>query len=158
VKHIGARATEIQTFDRASILIPNSELVSSAVQNWFYKGRLGRVRVPVGVSYGSDPEQVRDILLDCAKRHPGVSSYPEATVNWKDFGDSSLDFELRVFVGDYQKAYTIRSELRFAIFKAFKDAGVEIPFPQRDLHIRPDATPVDAVVAPEDDGGRGKDE
>ncbi len=158
VKHIGARATEIQTFDRASILIPNSELVSSAVQNWFYKGRLGRVRVPVGVSYSSDPEQVRDILLDCARRQPGVSSHPEATVNWKEFGDSSLDFELRAFVENYKQAYRIRSELRFAIFKAFKDAGVEIPFPQRDLHIRPGDTSVDGVVAPEDDGRREKDE
>jgi potassium efflux system protein len=158
VKHIGARATEIQTFDRASILVPNSELVSSAVQNWFYKGRLGRLHVAVGVSYGSDPEQVRDILLDCAKQHPAVSSYPAATVNWKEFGESSLDFELRAFVSDYEHAYTVRSELRFAIFKAFKDAGVEIPFPQRDLHMRPDGTPVDGVVAPEHDRRRAADE
>jgi small-conductance mechanosensitive channel len=136
VKHIGARATEIQTFDRASILVPNSELVSSAVQNWFYKGRRGRLRVAVGVSYGSDPEQVRDILLDCAKKHPSISSYPAASVRWTDFGESSLDFELRAFVKNIDDSYEVRSDLRFAIFKAFKDADVEIPFPQRDLHIR----------------------
>jgi small-conductance mechanosensitive channel len=158
VKRIGARATEIQTFDRASVIIPNSELVSSAVQNWFYKGRLGRLRVAVGVSYGSDPEQVRDILLDCAKQHPSISSNPATTVLWKDFGESSLDFELRAFVGDYADAYKIRSELRFAIFKAFKDAGVEIPFPQRDLHIRSDGTPVNGVVGPEHDMRREQDE
>jgi potassium efflux system protein len=158
VKHIGARATEIQTFDRASILVPNSELVSSAVQNWFYKGRLGRLRVAVGVSYGSDPEQVRDILLDCAKKHPSISSHPAASVRWTDFGESSLDFELRAFVRNYDDAYAIVSDLRFAIFKAFKAAGVEIPFPQRDLHIRPDGTPVNGVVAPEQDSQRQQDE
>ncbi len=151
VKRIGARATEIQTFDRASVIIPNSELVSSAVQNWFYKGRLGRLRVAVGVSYDSDPEQVRDILLDCAKQHPSISSNPATTVLWKDFGESSLDFELRAFVRNYADARTIVSDLRFAIFKAFKAAGVEIPFPQRDLHIRSDGTPVDGAVVQKND-------
>jgi small-conductance mechanosensitive channel len=158
VKRIGARATEIQTFDRASVIIPNSELVSSAVQNWFYKGRLGRLRVAVGVSYDSDPEQVRDILLDCAKQHPSISSNPAATVLWNDFGESSLDFELRAFVRNYNDARTIVSDLRFAIFKAFKAAGVEIPFPQLDLHIRPDGTPVNGVVAPENDIRRKQNE
>jgi len=158
VKHIGARATEIETFDRASILIPNSELVSSAVQNWFYKGRLGRVRVDVGVSYGSDPEQVREILLDCAKQHPSVSSYPAPSVLWTEFGDSSLDFELRAYVRNYENAYHVRSDLRFAIFKAFKDAGVQIPFPQRDLHIRSEGISENPADAPDGDRRKEKDE
>jgi potassium efflux system protein len=140
VKNIGARATEIQTFDRASILIPNSELVTSAVQNWFYKSKLGRLRVNVGVSYGSDPEQVRDLLLDCAKNHSSISTFPAASVRWTDFGESSLDFQLRAYIRDVDDSYTVRSDLRFAIFKAFKDAGVRIPFPQRDLHVRPKGT------------------
>ncbi len=141
VKHIGARATVIQTFDRSSVFVPNSELVSSAVSNWFYRSRLGRLRMAVRVSYGSDPERVRDILLTCARQHPSISSYPAPKVLWMDFGESSFDFELRAFVRDYDDAVTIRSDLRFAVFKAFKDAGVEIPFPQRELHIRPDGTP-----------------
>jgi potassium efflux system protein len=150
VKRIGVRATEIRTFDRASVIIPNSELVSSSVQNWFYRGRLGRLRVAVSVSYGSDPEQVRDILLDCARQHTSISSNPAATVLWMDFGESSLDFELRAFVRDYSDSRTIVSDLRFAIFKAFKAAGVEIPFPQLDLHILPDGTPVNGVVVQKD--------
>jgi small-conductance mechanosensitive channel len=154
VKHIGARATVIRTFDRASVIIPNSELVSSAVQNWFYRDRLGRVRVLVGVSYDSDPEQVREILLDCARQHPSVSSDPAITVRWKDFGESSLDFELRAFVTDYASARTVVSDLRFAIFEAFKAAGVEMPFPQRDLHILPgDLTVPGASRRYEDQGG-----
>ena len=147
VKNIGARATEVQTFDRASILIPNSELVTSAVQNWFYKNRLGRLRLDVGVSYGSDPEQVRDILLDCAKQHPSISNFPAAQVRWLNFGDSSLDFQLRAYVRNYDDAYSIRSDLHFAIFKAFKDAGIVIPFPQRDLHIQPDGIPTGGSAA-----------
>jgi small-conductance mechanosensitive channel len=161
VKRIGARATEIQTFDRASVIVPNSELVTSAVQNWFYKSRLGRLRVDVGVSYGSDPEQVRDILLDCAKKHSSISSFPAASVRWTDFGDSSLDFQLRAYIGNVDDSYEVRSALRFAIFKAFKEAGVVIPFPQRDLHVRPDGSPVsssatadDRDAPPDDDGAK----
>ena len=157
VKHIGARATEIQTFDRASVIVPNSELVTSAVQNWFYKSRIGRLRVNVGVSYGSDPEQVRDILLDCAKKHPSISSYPATSVRWTDFGESSLDFQLRAYVGNVDDSYEVRSDLRFAIFKAFKEAGVEIPFPQRDLHIRADGTPTGGSAVKNLDIERDKD-
>jgi len=140
VRHIGPRATEIETFDRASIIIPNADLVTSAVQNWFHKNRIGRVRVAVGVGYGSDPERVRDILLDCAATNESVMTSPEPRVCWMDFGDSSLDFELRAYIGNYANALIIRSALRFAIFKALKDAGIEIPFPQRNLHIRSDDT------------------
>jgi small-conductance mechanosensitive channel len=140
VKRIGARATVIRTFDRSTVIVPNSELVSSAMTNWFYSSRLGRLRVPVRVSHRSDPERVRDILLACARQHPAVSRYPAPKVLWTEFAESSLDFELRVFVRDCDNAVTLRSDLRFAIFKAFKDAGVEIPVPQRDLHIRSEDT------------------
>ena len=135
VKHIGVRATEIETFDRASIIVPNSEFVSSSVQNWFHRNRLGRIRVPVGVAYGSDPEQVRAILLDCANRNPAVIPHPAPEVVWTEFADSSINFELRAYLKDYDNALRKRSELRFAIFKALKDAGVVIPFPQRDVHM-----------------------
>jgi small-conductance mechanosensitive channel len=135
VKHIGVRATEIETFDRASIIVPNSEFVSSSVQNWFHRNRIGRIRVPLGVAYGSDPEQVRTILLDCAKQNPGVLPHPAPEVVWTEFAESSIDFELRAYLKDYDHALRQRSELRFTIFKALKDAGVVIPFPQRDVHM-----------------------
>ncbi|MCA9284459.1 MAG: mechanosensitive ion channel family protein [Phycisphaerales bacterium] len=147
VKHIGPRATEIETFDQASIIIPNADLVTSPVQNWFHKNRTGRVRVAVGVGYGSDPEQVRKILLDCAAKNESVMTFPEPQVRWMDFGDSSLDFELRAYIGNYDRALVVRSDLRFAIFRALKDAGIELPFPQRDLHIRSDDTKGDRPPA-----------
>jgi len=139
VRNIGARATEIETFDRSSILVPNAELVTGSVENWFYKRRRGRIRINVGVSYKSDPEQVRKILLDCAAELVNVVNYPYAPrVRWLEFGNSSLDFELIAFITDIDNAATTRSDLHFAIFKAFKSAGIEIPFPQRDLHIKSD--------------------
>ncbi|MFC2953236.1 DUF3772 domain-containing protein [Marinicaulis aureus] len=136
VKKISVRSTEIETFDRSSIIVPNSEFISSTVTNWTHKDRLGRITVPVGVSYGSDPEQVKEILLQCAHDHPQIVSYPEPFVTWMDFGASSLDFELRAYLADISKGLTVRTELRFAIFKAFTDAGVEIPFPQQDVYIK----------------------
>ncbi len=136
VKKISVRSTEIETFDRSSIIIPNSELISSAVTNWTHKNKLGRITVPVGVSYGADPEKVRDILLKCATDHSMIVSYPEPFVTWMDFGASSLDFEIRGYLGDISKGLQVRTELRFAIFKALAEAGIEIPFPQRDVHVK----------------------
>ncbi|MBT8473261.1 MAG: mechanosensitive ion channel [Marinicaulis sp.] len=141
VKKISVRSTEIETFDRSSIIVPNSELISSSVTNWTHKDRMGRIIVPVGVSYGSDPEQVKAILMKCAEENEFIVSYPEPYIVWKDFGASSLDFELRAFLGDVSKSLQVRSELRFAIFAALAEAGVEIPFPQQDVYIKsmPDA-------------------
>ena len=136
VKKISVRSTEIETFDRASIIVPNSELISQTVTNWTHKNKIGRVAVAVGVSYGSDPEKVREVLLKCARDHPLVVRYPEPFVVWKDFGASSLDFEIRCYLRDISEGLGVRTDLRFAIFKAFKEAGIEIPFPQSDLHIK----------------------
>jgi small-conductance mechanosensitive channel len=137
VKRISVRSTEIETFDRASIILPNSELISSSVQNWTLKDRHGRLRLAVGVSYESDPDHVRKTLLKvAADQYPRILSYPEPYVYFRDFGNSSLDFELRVFVRDVSNWITVSSDLRFAIFRAFKEEGIEIPFPQRDLHLR----------------------
>ncbi|GJL93471.1 mechanosensitive ion channel family protein [Hyphococcus sp.] len=136
VKKISVRSTEIETFDRSSIIVPNSELISSTVTNWTHKDKIGRFRLPVGVSYNSDPEQVREILLQCAKEHPLVVAYPEPFVVWNDFGASSLDFELRAFLNDISKGLQVRTDLRFTIFKALAEAGIEIPFPQTDVHIK----------------------
>lgn len=146
VKKISIRSTQIQTFDRADIIVPNSELVSTQVTNWMLYDRIGRIRIPVGVAYGSDTEKVRQILHDVAMAHPNViKNSPDYKISifFLSFGDSSLDFELRCFIEDIDSALTVKSDLHFAIDKSFKENGVEIPFPQRDLHIR---STVDSAV------------
>lgn len=136
VKKISVRSTEIETFDRSSIIVPNSELVSSTVTNWTHRNKFGRIIVPIGVAYGSNAENVRDILLRCAREHPLVVAYPEPFVVWKDFGDSSLDFDVRAFLNDISRSLFVRSELRYAIYRALAEEGIEIPFPQRDIHVK----------------------
>ena len=136
VQKISVRSTEIETFDRSSIIVPNSELISSTVTNWTHRNRLGRVTVPVGVAYGSDVEKVKELLLKCADDHPLIVRYPEPFVVWQDFADSSLNFEIRAFLADISKGLQVRTDLRFAIDAAFREAGVEIPFPQRDVHVK----------------------
>jgi potassium efflux system protein len=136
VKKISVRATEIETFDRTSIIVPNSELISSSVKNWTHTDKIGRAIVAVGVSYDSDPQQVHGILLKCAKDNIFSLKNPEPNVIFKDFADSALLFELRFFIkniGDVHKASTA---MRFEIWDALKKKNIEISFPQRDLHIR----------------------
>ena len=135
VKKVNVRSTEIETFQRASVIIPNADLISTPVVNWTHKDMQGRVEVAVGVAYGSDPHQVEEILLAAAKRHPNVISTPEAFVLFMDFGDSALIFELRAFISDVQKRLSTASELRFTINDALIEAGIEIPFPQRVVHM-----------------------
>jgi len=136
VKKINVRSTEIETFDRGSVIIPNSTLISESVLNWTHTDAIGRARIAVGVSYNADPEKVEQVLLECARANKRVLSYPQPYVVFRDFGASSLDFELRVYIPDVNYVLTVGSELRFAIFKALKDAGIEIPFPQRDVHVK----------------------
>ena len=136
VKRINVRATELETFQRASVIIPNSELVSTSVINWTHKNTLGRAEVPVGVAYGSDVEQVTEILMTCLQADERILKWPEPFVLFQGFGDSSLDFEARGYIGDVGWVVVIESDLRYAIYKALNEAGVEIPFPQRDLHLK----------------------
>ena len=136
VKRINVRATELETFQRASVIIPNSELISSSVINWTHKNKLGRVEVPVGVAYGSDVQLVMDTLMDCLKADSRVLTWPEPYVVFLNFGDSSLDFSARGYIGDVEWVLSISSDLRIAIEKAFREKGIEIPFPQRDIHLR----------------------
>ncbi len=136
VQKISVRATTIETFDRATVIVPNADLISNRVKNWMYSGLLGRIIIPVGVSYDTDPDQVRDILLQVAKDSEFTASYPEPRVFFMDFGASSLDFELRCYIKNVDSSVSARSDLRFSIFKALKAAGIEIPFPQRDVHLR----------------------
>jgi len=136
VKHISVRATEIQSFDRSSVILPNSELLSQSVVNLTHKDKSGRIEVRVGVSYGSDVEKVRETLLACASNHAEVVSWPKPLVFFLDFGASSLDFVLYAFLSDVEKRLGVASELRFAIDKAFRENGIEIPYAQTEVHIR----------------------
>ncbi|MCW8828466.1 MAG: mechanosensitive ion channel [Gammaproteobacteria bacterium] len=139
VKRISIRSTMIQTFDRADVIVPNSELISGQVTNWMLYDSRGRIRVPVGVAYGSDTQKVKAILLQVAAEHPNVildGSMTEPKVLFLGFGDSSLNFELRAFIKNIDERLQVVSDINFAIDAAFHKAGVEIPFPQRDLHVR----------------------
>jgi len=136
VKNIKVRSTEIETFDRATVIIPNSSLISEPVQNWTHSDTIGRVKVLVGVSYDSDPRQVEEILVTCARENEDVLGNPAPWVVFSDFGASSLDFELRAYLRDVERVVRVSSSLRFEIFDALKAAGIEIPFPQRDINIR----------------------
>lgn len=148
VVRIAARSTWVRTNDNVVIIVPNSEFVSSRITNWTANDRQVRFSVPVGVAYGSDPEQVRDVLIRLALENPDVLKDPPPEVRFVRFGDSSLDFELRVWTtARVQTPKTLASELLFAIFRAFRENGIEIPFPQRDLHLKtiPASLPVSGV-------------
>ena len=171
VRSIRIRATEIETLDNQNVLVPNSELVSGRVTNWVLRDTHGRLQVGVGVAYGSDVESVREILESVAREHPEVITdgrAPAPRALFMGFGDSSLDFELRVRIQRIERRFSVTSDLNFAIDAAFRAAGVTIPFPQRDLHIvsypdaveRPAEKPetVDRPVASVDYGTRSHSE
>ena len=145
VKRISVRATELQTFQRASVIIPNADLLSNSVMNWTHKDRYGRIEIPVGVAYGSDTAQVREILLGVARAHDRVLSWPEPFVLFRDFGASSLDFELRCFTDDVIYRLVIGSDLRYEIDQKFRETGIEIPFPQRVVHMA-DSSQADTAI------------
>jgi len=136
VHSISMRATRVVSRDNVSIIVPNSKLISEAVVNQSASHSGYRVRVMVGVAYGSDTDLVRTTLLDVASSHPNVQKKPAPHVFFRSFGDSSLDFELAVWLKDPGPEPTISSDLRFAIDAAFKKNRIEIPFPQRDIHVR----------------------
>ena len=148
VRRINVRATELETFQRASVIIPNSELISSSVINWTHKNKLGRVEVPVGVAYGTDVDLVIETLMDCLRADERVLNWPEPFVLFQGFGDSALDFEARGFIADVEWVVVIASDLRIAITRAFQEKGIEIPFPQRDLHLKDIDKLTDALGGP----------
>lgn len=136
VKKISVRATEIETFNRQSIIVPNSELINSPVGNWTHRNKLGRVDLPIGVSYDTDPRRLIEILIDIAQGHELVLHNPEPVVHFSGFGESSLDFVLKCHVADVLTGVVVRTELSLRIIERLKAEGIEIPFPQRDLNIK----------------------
>jgi small-conductance mechanosensitive channel len=137
VVEIYLRATKVRSRDNIEYLIPNSHLISNTIVNYSLSSPLIRIEVPVGVSYDTDPLEVERIMVKVAEKEPLVSDYEKPLVRFVEYGDSSINFELLVWI-DVREVprRKVRSALYFAIFSEFKKAGIEIPFPQRDVHIR----------------------
>lgn len=137
VSQINLRSTAVVTNDNITIIVPNSDIISHAVTNWSHGDPRVRMRLPVGVAYGSDLEKLRRLLLEVAAEHPKVLREPASDVFFIGFGDSSLNFELGVWTAEMTaKPRRFRSDLNFAIEKKLRENKIEIPFPQRDLHLR----------------------
>ena len=136
VRRISVRATEIETFERASVIIPNSALITGTVTNLTLRNALGRITIPIGVSYDSDPDLVQKLLLEAANECTLVARHPAPFVVFEGFGDSALDFSVRIYVPDVNSSLSTQTEVRKAIVNKFRQQGIEIPFPQQDLHLR----------------------
>jgi small-conductance mechanosensitive channel len=136
VRDIRARATVVTTLDNVDIIVPNGQFITEAVTNETFGDRRVRVKVTVGVAYGSDTARVRQVLLVVAAEHGEVLADPPPQVQFRDFGESSLDFALLAWLADPRDENVVASDLRFAIDHAFREAEIEIPFPQRDVHVR----------------------
>ena len=139
VKKISVRATEIETFQRQSVILPNSQLINSAVGNWTHRNKLGRVDIKVGVAYDSDAKRAYAVLLDIARNHPLVLKNPEPFVLFVNFGPAALEFEIRVFLADVLNGNVVHNDIRFAILEAFDAEGIEIPSTVRAEIKKPEA-------------------
>ena len=136
IKKIGLRATTVQTFDQADVIIPNADLVTNQVINWTLSNRRVRLIIPVGVAYGSDISLVMETLIACTKENSKIAEEPAPQVLFLKFGESALEFELRVWVLDAENRLVVSSELHQEIDRRFRKTKIEIAFPQRDLHLR----------------------
>ncbi len=136
VQKISVRSTQIRTFDRSTLIVPNADMITNQVINWDHGDTVGRITIPVGVSYNSDPRLVLKLLMSIGRSHPKVVSGPRSPlVVFENFGDSSLDFSLRVHLRNIRDFQDVQTEMRVQIVEVFRENGIEIPFPQRDLHI-----------------------
>ncbi|MGF1515284.1 MAG: mechanosensitive ion channel family protein [Elainellaceae cyanobacterium] len=143
VNRIGARSTHIKTLSQISVIVPNSYFLENQVINWSHENPLSRISIPVGVSYSADPEMVREVLLEAGRAQSGVVKMPPPQVFFKGFGDSALDFELLVWIMEPNRHPLIKSDLYFMLFELLAQRKIEIPFPQRDLHIRTGTLPIE---------------
>ncbi len=147
VEAVGARSVVVRTPDNFSMLIPSKEIVSGRIINWTFQDSIVRIHIPIGVSYSSDPEEVKEILLHAAKHHPDILTNPAPDVWISDFGDNSIKFELLVYFDCRStNERTLKGKFNFILWKALQEGNVGIPFPQRDLHIR---TVDDKVIMPQ---------
>jgi potassium-dependent mechanosensitive channel len=136
VREIGSRASTIRTWNGAEVIVPNASLTSERVTNWTLSDRLRRVDLQVGVAYAADPERVLEILRDVAKAHPKALADPAPLALCTGFGDSALNFVLRVWTAHFEEAESVLSQLAVGVHAALTAAKIEIPFPQRDIHVR----------------------
>jgi small-conductance mechanosensitive channel len=136
VRRIGIRSSTIRTPQGAEVIVPNSNLISDRVVNWTFSDRRRRMDIKVGVAYGTDPERVLALLEGVARSHSDVLTDPAPQVLFTGFGESSLDFELRAWTALFDNWVVTQSQLGVAVARALEEAGIEIPFPQRDVHLR----------------------
>jgi small-conductance mechanosensitive channel len=137
VRKIGGRYTLVESFDSKELMVPNEDFITSRVTNWTFSNTRARVTVQVGVAYGTDLDVAKQCITDAACQHPRCSLYPEPVVFLREFGDSSINFLLYFWIDDVRSGrYLAHSEVMFSIWRRFKEKGIEIPFPQRDIHIR----------------------
>lgn len=148
IRKASARFTLVETFDGKEIMIPNEDFITNRVVNWTYTNSKGRVEIHIGVSYNSDIEKARDLILEAAKSHPRCIAEPEPQCYLRNFGDSSVDFTLHFWVDDVAAGRWVpQSEVLFDIWHKFKKNNIEIPFPQRDLHLKtPDQIQISSVT------------
>jgi small-conductance mechanosensitive channel len=136
VKEIGIRSSIIKTYDGSEVIVPNGNLISNELINWTLSDQRRRGEVRIGVAYGTDPQPVLDLLLEAAESNERVLDYPKPWAIFLGFGESSLDFRLLFWIADADTRLTIQSEVTVKVNQMIKEAGIEIPFPQRDLHLR----------------------
>ena len=140
IQRIGIRSSTVRTWQGAEVIVPNAKFIAEEVTNWTKSDRRRRFEIAIGVAYGSDPEQIMPLLAEAAAGTDGVLENPEPYVLFQGFGDSSLDFEVRAWTNDFDHFTRIRSRICVSINRALSEAGVEIPFPQRDIHLRGTST------------------
>jgi small-conductance mechanosensitive channel len=152
VRRIGIRASVIHTNAGADIIVPNSQLITDKVTNWTFSDRLRRVDLAVGVNYGADPKKVIELLEQVARRHPDVLSDPGPHALFTNYGDSAINFELRVWPRQFNLAVQVKSDLATAVFDAVKaTTDISFPFPQREVRILPDPSAATRMAEAEAD-------
>jgi potassium-dependent mechanosensitive channel len=145
VERVGFRSSEIKTLDLISIIVPNSRFLENEVINWSHGDPVCRLRIPIGLAYGSNLQRVQKALLEAAKDHPDILGFPAPQVNFRGFGENALDFELYIWIQDPPKQFKIKSDLNYMIEASLRKHVLRIPFPQRDLHL--ESPQLDQMIA-----------